>query len=296
LKKKIYFSSLGSTATASVKRRGHQFHPKNTGSRRSVIDADEAIRILRGEQPVQVEISKNISPTRATLQENVIKPDNHKQQTTTNDNTIIWDNSQSDTTRLSHTKLNDYDNQQSTAAIPIKSGQPALCDDISISKTESNELLSSTISSSSSSSTVSKKKKKNESGEGKKTKSSSEHKRRKTKLAQIDITKMVRPAVEGAASDDYRPHGDDEDPEADEWLKLRCTSERTEVVAEREQRRQRRCADYPGLAFGRSVFSSDTMMKFNIIRNELHNIVNTQIKRVGSNSVDFSKISNTLLS
>ncbi|XP_055545006.1 uncharacterized protein LOC129730045 isoform X8 [Wyeomyia smithii] len=76
--------------------------------------------------------------------------------------------------------------------------------------------------------------------------------------------------------------GDDNDPDAAEWAKLRCTSERTEVIAEREHRRQKRCADYPGLAFGRSIFSSDTMMKFNIIRNELHNIMKTQLKRAES--------------
>ncbi|KAJ8981266.1 hypothetical protein NQ317_014577 [Molorchus minor] len=39
------------------------------------------------------------------------------------------------------------------------------------------------------------------------------------------------------------------DPEIEELSKLRCTSETTEVVAEREKRRNRRCADYPGLAF-----------------------------------------------
>ncbi|XP_058117949.1 mediator of RNA polymerase II transcription subunit 1 isoform X6 [Anopheles ziemanni] len=76
--------------------------------------------------------------------------------------------------------------------------------------------------------------------------------------------------------------GDENDPDAAEWAKLRCTSERTEVIAEREHRRQKRCADYPGLAFGRSIFSSDTMMKFNIIRNELHNIMKTQLKRAES--------------
>lgn len=83
------------------------------------------------------------------------------------------------------------------------------------------------------------------------------------------------------SSQESRSEDTENDPEAAEWLKLRCTSERTEVVAEREYRRQnRRCADYPGLAFGRSIFSSDTMMKFNIIRNELHNIMKTQLKRV----------------
>lgn len=74
----------------------------------------------------------------------------------------------------------------------------------------------------------------------------------------------------------------DDDPEIAELAKLRCTSECTEVLAERENRRRKRCADYPGLAFGSSIFSSDTMMKFSIIKNELQNIKNTALKRVMS--------------
>jgi tropomyosin-1 len=76
---------------------------------------------------------------------------------------------------------------------------------------------------------------------------------------------------------------DDEEREMEELARLRCPSERTEVIAEREQRRlqrQRRCSDYPGLAFGSSIFSSDALMKFSIIKNELHNILNSQLKRV----------------
>lgn len=72
----------------------------------------------------------------------------------------------------------------------------------------------------------------------------------------------------------------EEDPELAELAKLRCPSERTEVQAEREARRRKRCADYPGLAFGCSIFSSDTMMKFNLIKNELQNIMGNQLKRV----------------
>lgn len=76
---------------------------------------------------------------------------------------------------------------------------------------------------------------------------------------------------------------EEQDPELEELAKLRCPSERTEVIAEREQRRRgRRCADYPGLAFGSSIFSSDTLMKFSIIKNELHNILNSQLKRVST--------------
>ncbi|RWS28428.1 hypothetical protein B4U80_00621 [Leptotrombidium deliense] len=64
----------------------------------------------------------------------------------------------------------------------------------------------------------------------------------------------------------------------DEFLSLRCSSVQTEVISER-QRRRTRSSGYPGLAFGSSIFSSGTLMKFSIISNELHNIQNVQLKR-----------------
>lgn len=84
-------------------------------------------------------------------------------------------------------------------------------------------------------------------------------------------------------------NGNEDEAESDEALsKLRCQSVRTEIIAEK-YRRKNRCADYPGFAFGSSVFSSDTMMKFNIIKNELHNIMHNQLKRV-SNTHFMSRI------
>jgi len=71
------------------------------------------------------------------------------------------------------------------------------------------------------------------------------------------------------------------------WAKLRCGSLSAEEVAERERKkaerqknRQNRCADYPGFAFGSAMFGSETTMKFNIIKNELQNIMRSQLKRV----------------
>lgn len=97
-----------------------------------------------------------------------------------------------------------------------------------------------------------------------------------------DMTLVQRSEAEGSSLSDQETEKLDLDPETEELSKLRCTSERTEVIAEKEMRRKgRRCADYPGLAFS-STFSSDTMIKFNIIRNEIQNIMNTQLKRVGS--------------
>ncbi|XP_031763021.1 tropomyosin-2 isoform X12 [Galleria mellonella] len=91
-----------------------------------------------------------------------------------------------------------------------------------------------------------------------------------------------RSAGDGAEAAPVASDISDDDPETVELAKLRCTSECTEVLAERESRRRRRCADYPGLAFGSSIFSSDTMMKFSIIKNELQNIKNTALKRAES--------------
>lgn len=88
---------------------------------------------------------------------------------------------------------------------------------------------------------------------------------------------VARARGDGHSDDENQ---NDEDPELAELAKLRCGSERTEVHAEREARRRKRCADYPGLAFGSSIFSSDTMMKFSLIKNELQNIMSNQLKRV----------------
>lgn len=80
----------------------------------------------------------------------------------------------------------------------------------------------------------------------------------------------------------------------EDYSKLRCSSVTTEELAEREKarskRRQNRCPDYPGLAFGAAMgFGSDTMMKFNIIKNELHNIMRSQLKRVDGEVVALSE-------
>lgn len=98
----------------------------------------------------------------------------------------------------------------------------------------------------------------------------------------VDGGAQSRPPEERTAGDGRSKSDDEaEDVETVELSKLRCPSEAAEVVAERElRRRRRRCSDYPGLAFGTSLFSSDTMMKFSIIKNELHNILNSQLKRV----------------
>merc|ERR1712079_312655 len=88
-----------------------------------------------------------------------------------------------------------------------------------------------------------------------------------------------------------------EDAETTEfWAKLRCGSLRTEEGAEREKQKQeriknrqsRQSKDYPGLAFGSAMFGSDTSMKFNIIKNELHNIMRSQLKRVDGEMNAFS--------
>ncbi|XP_075732442.1 uncharacterized protein LOC119170385 [Rhipicephalus microplus] len=91
-----------------------------------------------------------------------------------------------------------------------------------------------------------------------------------------------RPTVEGSDRPSRSPaDGGDLDADADELERLRCSSVQTEqVIAERNRRNARQpSAGYPGLAFGGSIFSSNTLMRFRIIANELHNITNVQLKR-----------------
>ena len=109
----------------------------------------------------------------------------------------------------------------------------------------------------------------------------------KTDLDDNDNVRLVTPAEEKVL---------EEDEDDAEWANLRCTSLQSEEVANREkekkerrQGRQNRCPDYPGLAFGSAMFGSDTMMKFNIIKNELHNIMKSQLRRVDGEVSAFSQ-------
>lgn len=87
--------------------------------------------------------------------------------------------------------------------------------------------------------------------------------------------------ADGAESPIRPPTEGDLDVDADEFSQLRCSSIQTEqVIAERNRRNNRQpSAGYPGLAFGGSIFSSGTLMRFRVIANELHNITNVQLKR-----------------
>ncbi|XP_063993027.1 tropomyosin isoform X2 [Diachasmimorpha longicaudata] len=107
--------------------------------------------------------------------------------------------------------------------------------------------------------------------------------KRLSRTRRKDSSPEPEHAVARARGDGHSDdEGHEEDPEIAELAKLRCPSERTEVQAEREARRRKRCSDYPGLAFGSSIFSSDTMMKFSLIKNELQNIMGNQLKRAES--------------
>lgn len=205
-----------------------------------------------------------------------------------NNNHVIISNQQlNENSLININKDNENSNNESALLLCDINASNELVNNDSINKVMNTSTTSdvSTISQSSSKSLTtpnSKTKKSSKNSEGSSSSSSNKKRRIKKTASSTDISKVERASGDGAPSDDKnQPNDEDGDPEQAEWAKLRCTSERTEVIAERENRRQKRCADYPGLAFGRSIFSSDTMMKFNIIRNELHNIMKTQLKRVG---------------
>lgn len=288
------------------RKRGHQHHPRQSGIRLSNVPAIEVIAALRGETLPHDDDNEYIEDVNTNIgqvidsNQNVIVPISNFDSTELmiNDNVAISetaDNNTQETTTKESTATSAFllcdDDKLISDAIDNK----AELESIVISPSSSNKKKSRTkpshnVSNNSGSNT----KIVNQSNTNNNNNGAADHRepiKRKKKshtnknphtqqLSAIILIGEERPPLEGATSEDMMEM-EENDPEAAEWSKLRCTSERTEVVAEREYRRQnRRCADYPGLAFGRSIFSSDTMMKFNIIRNELHNIMKTQLKRV----------------
>lgn len=212
---------MSQNTRGSAKKRGHQHHPRNEGSRRKAL--------LEKDVPQQSSMTP-LSEPKQNSSPSVI---------------------QSASISNINVKLNECD---TTVVIDLTNSEDEL--DLKVASKETSPFS------------------KNQQTKSKRTRIS---KLPKDDFEGTDMSTLYRPAAEGSSQSD-----EERDPELEELSKLRCTSECTEMIAEREDRRRRRCADYPGLAFS-SIFSSDTLMKFSIIRNELHNIMKTQLKRVRSN-------------
>lgn len=279
----------------SGRRRGHQHHIRHLGSRASNIEADEILAALRrGDQmPITETFQQYFVPSlhqhddESFLddEKSLYNDDRNRDDCNKNDEVMLLSPNSSQSTKLTDAQpfeinLSINDNDDEILTKTDSETDYASNNDFNMAITLTDGLNDSTNRSSSSSSGKSKSRKLKKIQANTLDTEMDFHK--DTKKRKHLPPMEERPPLEGADADHWTENIDVEnDPEADEWSKLRCTSERTEVIAEREYRRQnRRCADYPGLAFGRSIFSSDTMMKLNIIRNELHNIMKTQLKRV----------------
>lgn len=235
--------------SGNTRKRGHQHHPRNGGTRR---------RIALNESTVDIALSEYSKNNIVTVKQ--------KQDKMTNKTTVI--NKGAFPEEIATSK------QNYTQQIPIKCDNEVIdltnCDDETFGTLETREadiIVNNT----------------NVTNDKKKSRKVRKNKNKNEESKQ-DMSLVFRPEAEGSSLSDQEFCEENLlDPETEELSKLRCTSEMTEVVAEREKRHSRRCADYPGLAFASSIFSSDTLMKFSIIRNELHNIMNSQLKRVGNN-------------
>lgn len=255
-------------AMGNVKKRGHQHHPRNEGTRKRVaLNTVTDTNLSEYSRNNVVTVQQQQEKPKITNENNVISNSAfHVSSSNSNKNV-------NDTQKIQN-KVNNCDNE----VIDLTN-----CDDEEIivsskelSEKETKIKLSKYVSKSSKEDSNHKARK-----HRKRSKSNRRSKETQSQLKQ-DMSMVFRPEAEGSSlSDQEFSEEPNLDPETEELSKLRCTSEMTEVVAEREKRRQRRCADYPGLAFASSIFSSDTLMKFSIIKNELHNIMNTQLKRVG---------------
>lgn len=297
----------------TTSKRGHQHHIRNGGARRSNVPAEEVIAALRSGDVLAVVDDDGGGSDNASGSDQLSSSqysDVEMTMAVDNDNNCMRSATDGDGDEMLKADNHDIDNNN--AARARRTASKVLTDSTTGRLNEMNVTRRSTGSApsrraagtrnsrnletgtdeavdleqidsmSSGSSSSNKKSQRDASKKGRSSKLADDpaRKERRRRKAAAAAPAEERPPLEGAA-DDADMADIENDPEVAEWSKLRCTSERTEVVAEREYRRQnRRCADYPGLAFGRSIFSSDTMMKLNIIRNELHNIMKTQLKRV----------------
>ncbi|XP_056636156.1 uncharacterized protein LOC130444861 [Diorhabda sublineata] len=243
----------------SARKRGHQHHPRNEGTRRRL-----ALEVSPSKSLSEYSIANEVTTQNSTITNETVIDHSAFPENSSINNTVSPIQSQNKNT------ANNCD---------IEVIDLTKCDDDI--DTKDNKVVPSISTDSLDKCTKSVKEDRNSKiRKQRKSKQIKNETKSETEETQ-DMSLVLRPEAEGSSQSDIESEQGSVDPELEELSKLRCTSEMTEVVAEREKRR-RRCADYPGLAFASSIFSSDTLMKFSIIRNELHNIMNSQLKRVST--------------
>ncbi|XP_036334907.1 TATA element modulatory factor isoform X6 [Rhagoletis pomonella] len=275
---------------STLKRRGHQHHPRFSGTRRPNIPKVQEIlaALYRGDSQ---SVLTNLRQAAQAVQE-----DNAAAGTGSDVETVSSTMGDLQYTDEPDEELDLQPTKPTVLNLPLTdsvtnsmgSNSPTPTDDSSM--VDEGVVSAQTPTSTTAAESVTPKSQKSKSKRDKAEKAERSDRKRKTKKDKskrastcLDAEGNITSSADANAAADEGIAIDDDDVQAAEWAKLRCTSEAAEIVAEREARRNKgRCADYPGLAFGRSIFSSDTMMKFNIIRNELHNIMKTQLKRAES--------------
>ncbi|XP_017471758.1 PREDICTED: golgin-84 isoform X4 [Rhagoletis zephyria] len=275
---------------STLKRRGHQHHPRFSGTRRPNIPKVQEIlaALYRGDSQ---SVLTNLRQAAQAVQE-----DNAAAGTGSDVETVSSTMGDLQYTDEPDEELDLQPTKATVLNLPLTdsvtnsmgSNSPTPTDDSSM--VDEGVVSAQTPTSTTPAESVTPKSQKSKSKRDKAEKAERSDRKRKTKKDKskrastcLDAEGNMTSSADANAAADEGIAIDDDDVQAAEWAKLRCTSEAAEIVAEREARRNKgRCADYPGLAFGRSIFSSDTMMKFNIIRNELHNIMKTQLKRAES--------------
>lgn len=294
-----------SLVPSSLKRRGHQHHPRFAGTRRPNVppNVQEILDALyKNEESAAAATTTSTSLTQPS--QNIVDAVNNETDFMENSSTYTHYTDEPEDDPVTAQRIKASLNLPLTESVTTSMGSnsPTPTDDSSMldegvvsaqtptsaASATSSIVVSNARKSNTSQQPLKEKKSKSKRDKSDKSETNKEKKSKKSKKdkssskrssACLDSTDTLNDAASAATDEGIAI--DDDDVQSAEWANLRCTSEAAEIVAEREARRNKnRCADYPGLAFGRSIFSSDTMMKFNIIRNELHNIMNTQLKRV----------------
>lgn len=262
-------------------RRGHQYHSRLTGRRKSSVSIDEVVAALRN-QEFNEPTTPPLSPASLDSQNSSQKffreklsPSSDKQR---------WDGYQSGSSGNSSPSFKRYPRPRSF--YNSQQGRKSVNERLHFYQKRSDEDFSAE------SEDIERKPPRSLDNRRNSSKSASP-KKEKQKLTPADRAR--RSLKESESSQETTPKKQSKRKSAlkrksreEDWSKLRCTSVLSEVVAENERRRNKK-KDDTEIIFAEAVFRSDTLMKFNIIKNELHNIQKSQLRRAENDFSSFNK-------
>lgn len=283
-------------------RRGHQYHPRFSGQRKSSVSMDEVVAALRNQELVERK-TPPLSPASMDSQQSSPQffrerlypsSDERKRSKRFSGN---YDGYQSGSSGNSSPSTKRYSRPRSFYGTPnlgiddpqVRKERRSVNDRLNFHQRRSDEDLS--VDSGAIYKTTDK--------PPEKIRNSNKHHKSKSEKQKLTPTnratrspqepeKVAETPSKKSSKRRSVPEDKSKDEGSEDWSKMRCTSAFSEEVADKERKKNKNKDDLEHI-FAEAVFRSDTLMRFNIIKNELHNIQKSQLRRAENDVSSFNK-------